>query len=198
MQTAKRSALARAKWQVRRVLRLICTEAQYGALYAWHWIMGPPRVLSYRYETNERLLRAFGAKIGKDVRLLPPITFNLVAHNFANLRIGDHCIVNGNTFFDLSESITLEDGASIGPGVTLMTHNRFNRNEFLEARLSLMCGRKPVVVKAGGNVKANAIILHGVTIGEEAVVAGAAVVIKSVPPRHFVSGTPAVTRKVLG
>lgn len=198
MQTAKQSAFAKAKWQVRRVLRLICTEAQYVTLHAWHWIMGPPRILSYRYETNERLLRAFGARIGKDVRILPPVTFNLVAHSFRNLRIGDHVIVNGNTFFDLSESITLEDGASIGPGVTIMTHNRFNRNEFLESRLSLMCGRKPVVVKAGGNVKANAIILHGVTIGEEAVVAGASVVIKNVPPRHFVSGIPAVTRKVLG
>lgn len=188
----------RIQGAVRRALRWALTEAQFLALYSWHWVMGPPRVLRFRYEVNARLLRAFGAELGRDVRILAPVTLNLVAHSYRNLRVGDHVIINGNNYLDLSEAITIGDYASLGPGVTVMTHNRFNRNEFLERRLARMCGRKPVVIGCGAGIKANALILHGVTIGESAVVAGASVVIKDVPARHFVSGVPAVTRTVLG
>lgn len=188
----------RVKWAVRLFLRRVLTEIQFWVLYAWHWVMGPPRVLRFRYEMNARLLRAFGATIGKDVRILSPITLNIVMHSYRNLTVGDCCIINGNNFLDLSEAITLEDYVSLGPGVIVMTHNRFNRNEFLEKRLSRMCGRKPVLIRHGAGIKANALILHGVTIGESAVVAGASVVIKDVPAKHFVSGVPAVTRVVLG
>jgi acetyltransferase-like isoleucine patch superfamily enzyme len=183
--------------QVRRGVRLCLREVQYLVLRVWFTLIGPPRVLSHHYETNARLLRAFGARVGTDVRVLSPVTIHMLTHSYRNLTIGDRCIVNGNNFIDLSETVTLEAGASLGPGVVIMTHNRFNRNAFLEKRLSRMCGRKPVVIGAGAGIKANALILHGVTVGSEAVVAGASVVIKDVPARHFVSGAPAVTRTVL-
>jgi acetyltransferase-like isoleucine patch superfamily enzyme len=179
-------------------LAAVIGEAQFAVLYAWHRVMGPPRVLRFRLETNVRLLRAFGARIGEGAWILSPITVNFDGGRYHNLTVGDHCVINGNNFLDLSEKITLEDYVSLGPGVIVMTHNQFNRNEFLERRLSRMCGCKPVVIKAGAGIKANALILHGVTIGESAVVAGASVVIKDVPARHFVSGVPAVTRSVLG
>ncbi|HRA79355.1 MAG TPA: sugar O-acetyltransferase, partial [Burkholderiaceae bacterium] len=79
----------------------------------------------------------------------------------------------------------------------VMTHNAFNKNRFLESRLPRLVGDKPVVIGAGAGIKAAAVILHGVTIGEEALVAGGSVVARNVPRRTYVSGVPAVIRRNL-
>ena len=79
----------------------------------------------------------------------------------------------------------------------VLTHNNYNRNDFQESRMAASCGRGPVVTEAGVSVKAKAIVLHGVTLGEEAVVAGGAIVNRNVERRHFVSGIPARTKRVL-
>lgn len=50
---------------------------------------------------------------------------------------------------------------------------------------------KPVRIGQGSDVGVNAIILPGVTIGEEAIVGAGAVVTKDVPPRAIVAGVPA-------
>jgi len=81
---------------------------------------------------------------------------------------------------DLSGRITLEKGVSLGPGVIIMTHNRYNYNPFLEDRLAHTCGIKDVLIKEGAGIKANALIVHGITIGKNAVVAGNAVVNRDV------------------
>jgi acetyltransferase-like isoleucine patch superfamily enzyme len=60
-----------------------------------------------------------------------------------------------------------------------------------------MVGKSPVVIKAGAGIKAHAVILRGVTIGEEAVVAGCALVNSDVPRRAFVVGVPAVVKQML-
>ncbi|WP_173916630.1 2,3,4,5-tetrahydropyridine-2,6-dicarboxylate N-acetyltransferase [Halobacillus sp. Marseille-Q1614] len=50
---------------------------------------------------------------------------------------------------------------------------------------------KPVVVKDGVVIGANAVILEGVTVGEGAVVAAGAIVTADVPANTLVAGTPA-------
>jgi acetyltransferase-like isoleucine patch superfamily enzyme len=155
-------------------------------------LFGPPRVLNYSTELNADLLRHFGAKVGRhDVRIWGPITFHETYSSYKNLNIEDGCAFNGNNFLDLSSTITLQKGVSIGPGVTIMTHNFYNRNKFLEDRLPHTCGRKGVLIKEGAGIKAHALIIMGVTIGRNAVVAGGAVVNRDVPDNSFVAGVPA-------
>ena len=79
----------------------------------------------------------------------------------------------------------------MGPGVIIMTHNRYNHNEFLEERLAHTCGVKDVLIKEGTGIKAGALIIHGITIGKNAVVAGLAVVNRDVKDHCFVGGVPA-------
>jgi len=187
----------RARRRIGHVLRWLVREMQYRVLYLWSRLMGPPRVLAYHMDINVRLLRAFGAKVGENTRLVSPITLSNIWDGYRNLTIGDDVAFNGGTFLDLVNRITIERGASLGPNVIVMTHNAFNKNRFLESRLPRLVGDKPVVIGAGAGIKAAAVILHGVTIGEEALVAGGSVVARNVPRRTYVSGVPAVVRRNL-
>ena len=169
-----------------------------GSLFLWFSKFGPPRVLNYHEGLNAEILRYFGAKVGNDfVRVKGPITLHYGIEReryrqaYANLTIEDGCAFNGNNYLDLTSKITLKKGVSLGPGVTINTHNRYNYNPFLEERLSHTCGQKGVLIKEGAGIKAHALITMGVTVGKNAVVAGGSVVNRDVPDNVFVAGIPA-------
>jgi maltose O-acetyltransferase len=179
---------------VRRVLHALHGGMVLGACR----IAGPPNVLLYSSDLNARILRAFGASVARDVRILPPLVLSHVRMNgYRNLSIGSRCILGGNVFLDLRARVRLCDGVSLGPGVTIMTHNRYNMNPFLEERLAGSCGIGDVTLEENASVKAGALIVHGITVGKNAVVAGHAVVNRDVPDCCFVGGIPAKTIKVL-
>ena len=152
---------------------------------------GPPRVLMYNSHINVAILRWFGATVGKGVRAHPPITLHACEDGYGNLFLGDGCNLNANVYLDLSGKIVLERGVGIGPGAIINTHNRFNYDEYLEERLSHQCGVGEVIVREGSSVKANALVIMGVTIGRHCVVAGGAVVNRDVPDYSFAVGVPA-------
>lgn len=155
-------------------------------------IIGPPRILQFGWPINAAILRAFGATIGKDgVFIHSPVVLHNARKGYTNLTISDRCLLNGSNFLDLSGRITLEKGVSLGPGVIIMTHNRYNHNAFLEERLAHTCGIKDVLIKEGAGIKAGALIVHGITIGKNAIVAGGAVVNRDVQDNCFVAGVPA-------
>jgi acetyltransferase-like isoleucine patch superfamily enzyme len=168
-------------------------------LLIWaHKLLGPPHILMYSLEINAALLKAFGAHVGRKVRIYPPVVLHNVAQGYGNLTLGDSTVVQGNTYLDLTARITLERGVSLGPGTIIMTHNRYNFNPFLEEHLASTCGQKDVLIKKGSGVKAGAVIVMGVTIGENAVVAGGAVVNRDVADNTFVGGVPARLIKSIG
>ena len=168
-------------------------------LLIWtHRILGPPHVLLYNVDINVAILRAFGADVGQNARILSPLTLHNFTEDYRNLKIGQDCLVHGNTYLDLACPVELEQGVSLGPGTIVMTHNRYNFNPFLEEHLSHTCGRKGVLIKKGSGIKAGAVIVMGVTIGENAVVAAGAVVNRDVPDKAFVAGVPARMLKTIG
>lgn len=82
--------------------------------------------------------------------------------------------------------ITIEDDVQIGPKVSLITENHPidpSQRKFLDL--------KPIVIKKNAWIGAGAIILPGVTIGENSVVAAGAVVNNDVPENTIVGGVPA-------
>lgn len=173
------------------IQRAIIALLKYPLIFVFK-IIGPPRILRYGWPLNAAILRAFGAKVGKSgVFIHSPVILHDARNGYANLTIGDRCLLNGDNFLDLSGRITLEKGVSLGPGVIIMTHNRYNHNAFLEERLAHTCGVKDVLIKEGSGIKAGALIVHGITIGKNAVVAGGAVVNRDVPDNCWVGGVPA-------
>lgn len=170
-------------------------EVMYGVrkriIVLFFKMIGPPRILWFSQKMNEDILRAFGAHVGKNVIILSPITLHHSDEGYDNLAIHDNCVLNGNNYLDLAARVILEKGVSLGPNVTIMSHNRYNYNSFLEDRLVHTCGKKDVLIKEGSGIKAGALITMGVTIGKNSVIAGGAVVNRDIPDNSLAAGIPA-------
>ena len=99
--------------------RYVCHRVGFWAIKARIRICGVPRVLNYSKNTNAAILKTLGARIGeRNVRLLSPITVHRadLKTDFSNLTISNDCVLNGNNYLDVSASVTLEKGVSLGPG----------------------------------------------------------------------------------
>lgn len=108
------------------------------------------------------------------------------------ITIGKNVFINhACSFLDLG-GITIEDNVLIGPRVNLVTENHPSNPA---ERRSLMT--KPIVIRRNAWIGANATILPGVTIGENAIVAAGAVVSKDVPANTIVGGVPAKFIKLI-
>jgi len=103
----------------------------------------------------------------------------------ADPRIGEH-------------GITVEDDVLLSPGV----HLYVNDHAFEDAALPIMDqdhkASKAIVIKRGAWIGAQAIILAGVTVGENSVVGAGSVVTRDIPPHVVAVGNPARVLKDIG
>ncbi|MBE6018216.1 MAG: sugar O-acetyltransferase [Lachnospiraceae bacterium] len=86
--------------------------------------------------------------------------------------------------------IEIGDNVQIGPHVTIVTDNHD-----LENRYALKC--KKVIIGDNVWIGAGVCIMPGVHVGDNAVIAGGAVVTKDVPANSVVGGNPAKVIKML-
>lgn len=106
-----------------------------------------------------------GAKIGKNCN----ICSNCFIEN--DVVIGDNVTVkNGVSLYD---GMRIEDDVFIGPNATFC-NDKYPKSKNKNFKL------EPIVIKKGASIGANATILPGVTIGENALVGAGAVVTKDV------------------
>ena len=136
-------------------------------------------------EPNAELVRPmeeelFNGGLDKTSYLKPPIQIDFGCQ----MKIGKGVFVNHSLTCMAAGGITIDDGVMIGPNVRIVTDNHDFDN-----RMVLRC--KPVHIKSRAWIGVGAIILPGVTIGENAVVAAGAVVTKDVAPNTIVGGNPA-------
>lgn len=133
-------------------------------------------------EITEILSEITNTKIDESVALFPPLYINYGK----NLSIGKNVFINFDCTFLALGGITIEDNVLIGPKVSLLSEGHpLNPSE----RQSLVPGK--IHIKRNAWIGANAIILPGVTVGENAVVAAGAVVSKDVTDNTVVGGVPA-------
>jgi acetyltransferase-like isoleucine patch superfamily enzyme len=133
-------------------------------------------------EIRSFLSQITGTEIDESVTVFTPLHINYGKHT----KIGKNVFINFDcVFLDLG-GITIEDNVLIAPKVSLLTEGHPTA---IEDRHSLI--PKPIHIKKNAWIGANATILQGVTIGENAIVAAGSVVSKDVPDNTIVGGTPA-------
>lgn len=132
-------------------------------------------------EITQILSRILDKEI-QDVAIFTPIYINYGKH----IAIGKNVFINFDCTFLALGGIIIEDDVLIGPKVSLITENHpLNPEE----RKGLVANS--IFIKKNAWIGANATILPGVTIGENAVVAAGAVVSKDVSANSIVGGIPA-------
>jgi acetyltransferase-like isoleucine patch superfamily enzyme len=119
-----------------------------------------------------------GAVVGADC--------NICDHVFieSGARVGDRVIVKNNAL--VWDKITLEDDVFVGPNA-VFTNDFIPRVAFKNPPEKFL----PTLVRRGASIGANATVVCGVTIGEQAFVAAGTVVIRGVPAYAMVAGNPA-------
>ena len=118
----------------------------------------------------------------QDVTVFTPLYINYGKH----ISIGKNVFINFDCTFLALGGITIEDDVLIGPKVSLITESHPLDPEQRKGLIG-----KPIHIKKNAWIGANATILPGVTIGENAIVAAGAVVSKDVPDNTIVGGIPA-------
>lgn len=105
----------------------------------------------------------------------------------AGARIGDNFVFARGFMLDLNDCWLLEIGHEVtaAPNVSIITHDASLRKRVGYARV------RPVKIEDGVFLGARSVVLPGVSIGKEAIVAAGAVVTKDVPARAVVAGVPA-------
>lgn len=117
---------------------------------------------------------------------------------FRGIKVGKHVYIGPDVNLDdlYPQLITIEDYVSIGMRTMIFTHSNPTcsidiKDHFYPREV------KPTVIKRGAWVAPGCIILAGISIGENSVVAAGSVVIKDVEPYTVVGGNPAKAIKKL-
>ncbi len=157
-----RNKLQRAIWQLAWLVVCRPTPIQF---HAWRVVV----------------LRAFGARIATGTRCYPDVRiwapWNLTMEPESSLGPGVECYSVGQ--------VVLRTGATVSQRAFLCTasHDPHDR------AFALVVG--PIEIGPGAWVAAEAFIGPGVTVGQNALAAARAVVVRSVPANAIVAGNPA-------
>ena len=126
------------------------------------------------------ILRLFGAKIGDGVVLKPHVRIKYPWR----LTVGDHCWIGQNAWIDNIEDVTIASHVCISQLAYFCTGSHDHRLTTFDLTA------KPISVCDGAWIGAGAILLGGVKIKTNAIVASGSVVVKDVEEGDIVGGNP--------
>ena len=129
------------------------------------------------------LVNLYGCSVGDETKIGSFVEVQ------KNAMIGSRCKISSHTF--ICEGVTIEDDVFVGHGVMFINDLYPRATE--DGRLQTESDWEvvPTRVKRGASIGSGAVILAGVTIGEEALVGAGAVVTRDVADRTIVKGVPA-------
>lgn len=133
---------------------------------------------------REVLLRELIGAVGADVNIRPPFFCD---YGF-NITFGDGVFMNFNCVILDVCVVTIGALTQIAPGVQILTAD--HPRDPAQRRAMLESGR-PIHIGRNVWIGAGALILPGVTIGDDAIVGAGAVVTRDVPAGATVVGNPA-------
>ena len=132
----------------------------------------------------------YGCEIGDDTKVGTFVEIQ------KGSKVGRRCKISSHSF--ICEGVTIEDDVFIGHNV-VFTNDKFPRataNGQLQTEADWVC--IPTLVKKGASIGSGAVLLCGITIGENAMIGAGSVVTKDVPAGATVVGNPARVVKPRG
>lgn len=142
--------------------------------------------LNNSYHTKEEIVSIFSELIGQDVdssfSLFPPFYTDFGK----NIHIGKNVFINSNCNFQDQGGIYIGNNCLIGHRVVFAT-----LNHDINPTLRKCVYQKPIFIEDNVWIGSGAIILPGVRIGKNSIVAAGSVVAKNVEENTIVAGVPA-------
>ena len=161
-----------------RLMRLMLLD-----LRTWRWMM---RWLEFHYNNHVSAIPRL-KNVGEGTWIEPTVKFT----NPQNIAIGRHCHINhlGCLQASSDSTITIGNDLRMGPGTMIYSSNH-------GVRLGNLIRSQPQTEKdvtIGNDVwlGSNVVVTAGVKIGDGAVIAAGAVVIKDIPAYTIAAGVPA-------
>jgi acetyltransferase-like isoleucine patch superfamily enzyme len=172
------------------------------AVRVWARFIGVSAVVRYARNPSPnvlvRLLRRYGATIGAGTTIKGALHIDNVwqdrdsTGDFTHLVIGRNCYIGIGTYFDLANTVTLEDDVVVSGEVAFITHSEVNRSPVLAPLFPRESA--PIVVRTGSWLGFRSVLAHGVTVERGSVVAAGAIVTRRTHVSGLFAGIPA--RKV--
>lgn len=142
-------------------------------------------------EKKNSILKELFGKIGKNVA----VDIKFFCDFGKNIYIGDDVIINSNCTFVDNETIHIGNRVLIAPNVQIYTayHPLLPEERYIKepagACFFNTCAA-PVIIKDGVWLGGGAIILPGVTVGENSVIGAGSIVSRSIPDNCVAVGNP--------
>lgn len=148
------------------------------------WLVRYNAALGLSVEARRALLAERLAEVGRGVVVRPPFHCDFGV----NIRLGADVFLNfGCIVLDVAE-VTIGEGTQIGPAVQLLAAD--HPRDAAARRKGLELGR-PVRVGRGVWIGGGALLLPGVSVGDDAVIGAGSVVTRDVAAGATVAGNPA-------
>ena len=151
--------------------------------------MGPAQ-----FDERQALMKEIFAECGEDTFLQGPVNANWGGRH---VHIGSGVYANFNLTLVDDGHIYIGDWVKFGPNVTIATAGHPVLPQLRRGRGTVLQYNKDVHIGDGVWVGAGAVILPGVTIGENSVIGGGSVVTRDIPAGVVAVGNPCrVLRKI--
>ena len=131
-----------------------------------------------------------GQPVDETFNLIPPV----YSDHGVNIRLGRNVFINQRCQLNDIGGIEIGDDVMIGPGVSLISSGHpvapASRRDGITAA--------PIRIERNVWIGASAMILQGVTVGENSVIGAGAIVTHDVPPNMLAVGVPAKVIRNIG
>ena len=129
------------------------------------------------------LLGELLGRIGSETFIQPPFACDYGS----NVSIGDHVFINFNAVILDCAAVTIGDGTQIAPGVQLLAADHPRDPQTRRDGLELA---RPIAIGSNVWLGAAAIVLPGVSVGDDSIIGAGSVVTREIPSGVLAFGNP--------